>query len=103
MANAVRVGDVIVKLFFTGRSIILSLTRGLTTGLERERGIMNVTDKIAIVTGGGRGIGRGISLVLARKGADIVVADLVEDNARGVANEVRTGQAINVSGGLLMH
>jgi len=50
---------------------------------------MNVTDKIAIVTGGGRGIGRGISLVLARNGADIVVADLIEDNARGVADEVR--------------
>jgi NAD(P)-dependent dehydrogenase (short-subunit alcohol dehydrogenase family) len=50
---------------------------------------MNVTDKIAIVTGGGRGIGRGISLVLARNGADIVVADLVADNARSVADEVR--------------
>ena len=50
---------------------------------------MNVTDKIAIVTGGGRGIGRGISLVLAQNGADLVVADLIEDNARTVANEVR--------------
>jgi NAD(P)-dependent dehydrogenase (short-subunit alcohol dehydrogenase family) len=50
---------------------------------------MNVTDKIAIVTGGGRGIGRGISLVLARNGADIVVADLVADNARSVSDEVR--------------
>jgi meso-butanediol dehydrogenase/(S,S)-butanediol dehydrogenase/diacetyl reductase len=50
---------------------------------------MNVTNKIAIVTGGGRGIGRGISLVLARNGANIVVADLIEDNARRVADEVR--------------
>jgi len=50
---------------------------------------MNVTDKIAIVTGGGRGIGRGISLVLARNGADVVVADLIDDNARGVADEIR--------------
>jgi meso-butanediol dehydrogenase/(S,S)-butanediol dehydrogenase/diacetyl reductase len=50
---------------------------------------MNVTDKIAIVTGGGRGIGRGISLVLAQNGANIVVADLMEDNARRVADEVR--------------
>jgi meso-butanediol dehydrogenase/(S,S)-butanediol dehydrogenase/diacetyl reductase len=50
---------------------------------------MNVTDKTAIVTGGGRGIGRGISLVLARNGADVVVADLIDDNARGVADEVR--------------
>lgn len=50
---------------------------------------MDVTDKIAIVTGGGRGIGRGISLVLARHGANIVVADLIEDNAQAVADEVR--------------
>ncbi len=50
---------------------------------------MDVTDKIAIVTGGGRGIGRGISLVLARNGANIVVADLLEDNAQRVADEVR--------------
>jgi hypothetical protein len=33
MANAVRVGDVIVKLFFTGQLLILSLTSGWTTGL----------------------------------------------------------------------
>ncbi len=50
---------------------------------------MDVTDKIAVVTGGGRGIGRGISLVLARHGANIVVADLMEDNAKSVADEVR--------------
>lgn len=50
---------------------------------------MDVTDKIAIVTGGGRGIGRGISLVLARHGANIVVADLIEDNAQAVVDEVR--------------
>lgn len=49
---------------------------------------MNVTDKVAIVTGGGRGIGRGISLVLAQNGADVVVADLIEDNAKSVADEV---------------
>jgi meso-butanediol dehydrogenase/(S,S)-butanediol dehydrogenase/diacetyl reductase len=50
---------------------------------------MDVTDKIAIVTGGGRGIGRGISLVLARHGADVVVADLIEDNAQAVADDIR--------------
>lgn len=49
---------------------------------------MDVTGRVAIVTGSGRGIGRGISLVLAKNGADVVVADLNIENARKVAAEV---------------
>lgn len=50
---------------------------------------MDVTDRVAIVTGSGRGIGRGIVLVLARHGADVVVADLAAAGAEAVAREVR--------------
>ena len=49
---------------------------------------MDVTDKVAIVTGGGRGIGQGIVLVLARNGADAVVADINLEDAESVASEV---------------
>lgn len=49
---------------------------------------MDVTDKVAIVTGAGRGIGRGIALALAENGADVVVGDINLDNARKVAAEV---------------
>jgi len=49
---------------------------------------MDVTGKAAIVTGGGRGIGRGISLVLARNGADVAVADINLENAQKVAAEM---------------
>jgi 3-oxoacyl-[acyl-carrier protein] reductase len=45
-------------------------------------------DQVAIVTGGSRGIGKGISAVLAREGATIVIADVNEDGARQAAAEM---------------
>ena len=49
---------------------------------------MDVSQKVALVTGGGRGIGRGTALVLARNGADVAVADLNSPDAAAVAAEV---------------
>lgn len=52
--------------------------------------------RVAIVTGGGRGIGRAIALRLARDGAFIAVADLDAKNAAKVSEEIheRGGKAI---------
>ena len=50
---------------------------------------MRLKDQIAVVTGGGGGIGEGICLCLAREGADIVVSDLKLDLAEEVASKVR--------------
>jgi NAD(P)-dependent dehydrogenase (short-subunit alcohol dehydrogenase family) len=50
---------------------------------------MRLSGKVAVVTGGGSGIGRGIVLCMAREGADIAIPDLDEANARGVAKEVQ--------------
>jgi len=45
--------------------------------------------KKCVVTGGGRGIGRGIALAFAREGADVAVIDRLGDNAERVAAEIK--------------
>jgi 3-oxoacyl-[acyl-carrier protein] reductase len=54
-----------------------------------------IDDKIAIVTGGGKGIGKAICLTLAEKGATIVVADKDVASAKEIAS-VGSNQSIGV-------
>ena len=46
-------------------------------------------NKSAIVTGGGRGIGRGHCLSLAKSGASVLINDIDIDEAKKVANEIK--------------
>ncbi len=50
---------------------------------------MNLTDRVAIVTGSGRGIGRAIALKLAELGATVVVSDILAKEAEAVAGEIK--------------
>ncbi|MGW4096915.1 acetoin reductase [Mycobacterium sp. NPDC004974] len=49
---------------------------------------MTLQSKVALVTGAGRGIGRGIALRLAREGADLALVDVVPDGINAVAEEI---------------
>jgi 2-hydroxycyclohexanecarboxyl-CoA dehydrogenase len=50
--------------------------------------ITRLTDKVAVVTGGAQGIGRGIARRLAQEGAKVAVADINEDGAASTAVEI---------------
>jgi 2-hydroxycyclohexanecarboxyl-CoA dehydrogenase len=53
---------------------------------------MKLKDKVAIVTGGGQGIGRAIALELAGEGAKVCVADLNPETAQKTAAEIMAMQ-----------
>jgi rhamnose utilization protein RhaD (predicted bifunctional aldolase and dehydrogenase)/NAD(P)-dependent dehydrogenase (short-subunit alcohol dehydrogenase family) len=56
--------------------------------LQRMAPEAEFSRKILLVVGGGSGIGREVALLLAKKGAHVVVADQNVDGAKGVASEV---------------
>ncbi len=59
---------------------------------------MRLKDKVALVTGGGSGIGYHTSLLFAKEGASVVVVDINDDGANKTVAEIEAngGQAIYV-------
>ncbi len=60
--------------------------------------MFDLTGKTAIVTGGARGIGKGISTALAKQGVDVAIADLLVEEAEKTVAQIKDsgGNAIAV-------
>jgi len=56
---------------------------------------MRLADKVGIITGSGRGIGKGIAVKFAQEGAKVVIVDIDSNSAEATAAEIRKagGQA----------
>lgn len=59
---------------------------------------MRLNNRVAIVTGGGRGLGKAIAVRLAQEGARVVVADINIENAQAIAQNIvkNNGVAIGI-------
>ena len=53
--------------------------------------LFDIDGRVAVVTGGGRGLGKAIALGLAGAGADVVVASRKLENCEAVAAEIEAG------------
>jgi 3-oxoacyl-[acyl-carrier protein] reductase len=58
---------------------------------------MDNAKKVGFVTGGSRGIGKEIAVQLAQSGADVAIADVMDADAKAVAEELR-GLGVNAAG-----
>lgn len=51
---------------------------------------LKLENKVAIVTGSGQGIGKGIALELAKEGAKVIVSDINQDNIDKTVDEIES-------------
>ncbi|MCW3017977.1 MAG: oxidoreductase [Solirubrobacterales bacterium] len=67
--------------------------------IVERTGKVDMSERVALVSGGARGIGRAVAVALASDGRAVAVGDLLEEQAASVAHEIQAagGRALAVS------
>jgi NAD(P)-dependent dehydrogenase (short-subunit alcohol dehydrogenase family) len=60
--------------------------------LRKEEDMSHLTGKVGLVTGAGSGIGRATALLMAKHGAKVVVADVVDDGAKETVKMIEAAE-----------
>src|SRR5512134_830800 len=59
--------------------------------------LFDLTGRVALVTGGSKGLGKAMARGFAEAGADVVISSRHEDELRAAAGEIREGLGVRVA------
>src|SRR5262249_9902972 len=62
-----------------------------------SRQLFDLTGRVALVTGGSKGLGRAMARGFAEAGADVVITSRHEDDLKATAAEIRAGTGVRVA------